>query len=174
MQTNLTTASGEPYPYLAMKPGTRMKNYSAPTPQGENPRRRIVKRVEPFSPWQLLVQQRCTELGLSTRALAQKIVMNGRRFEHTTIWAWLRSPEGVPPAETYTAELNRTLATAIEASPDVLAMAFEESRRKFLIATASPAQQGPLSVLRMLFAGSQRKTWKTEEIVKLIDDVRGV
>jgi len=55
----------------------------------------------------------------------------------------------------------------------VLASAFEESRRKFMLTSSAPGQVGPLSVLRMLFAESQRKTWKTEEIVKVIDDIRG-
>lgn len=121
-----------------------------------------------------MVQDRCTELRISTRALAQKIATPRRKFDHSTVWAWLRSPEGTPPGDTYTPELNRKLATALEIKPDVLAAAFEEARRKFVLSSATPGQQGPLSVLRTLFATGSRKTWKTEEIVKLIDDIRGV
>lgn len=70
--------------------------------------------------------------------------------------------------------LRRPLSTwIVPSAPDVLASAFEESRRKFMLTTSAPGQVGPLSVLRMLFAESQRKTWKTEEIVKVIDDIRG-
>lgn len=121
-----------------------------------------------------MVQERCAELRLSTRALAQKVATPRRTYEHTTLWAWLRSPEGTPPGDTYTPELNRNLAKALEITPDVLAAAFENSRRKFVLSNATPGQQGPLSVLRTLFANGQRKTWKTEEIVKLIDDLRGL
>lgn len=151
-----------------------MRDYTKPeTPENGDKRRRIIKRVDPFSPWQTLIQDRCTELGISTRALADKIATPRKRYEHTTIWAWLRTPEGTPPGNTYTSELNRRLASAISLHPDVLATAFEESRRKFMLSTAAPGQVGPLSVLRMLFAGSNRKTWTTEEIVKIIDDIRG-
>jgi hypothetical protein len=157
-----------------MKAGTKVKDYSKPIQPGDEPkRRRVVKRVDPFSPWQTLVQDRCAELGISTRALAEKIASPRKTYEHTTIWAWLRSPEGTPPGSTYTQELNRKLAGAIGVHPDVLATAFEDSRRKFMLSTSAPGQVGPLSVLRMLFAESQRKTWKTEEIVKVIDDIRG-
>lgn len=150
-----------------------MTNYSADS-NGGPPARRVVKRVDPFSPWQLLIQDRATELKLSTRALAQRIATPRRAYEHTTIWAWLRSPEGTPPGDTYTPELNRALAKALDLKPDVLAAAFEESRRKFVLSSATPGQQGQLSVLRMIFADGKRKTWKTEEVVKLIDDLRGI
>ena len=159
-----------------MKPGTKMRDYSAPPPPSgdDKPaRKRIIKRVDPFSPWQTLIYDRCTELGISTRALAEKVRGPRSSYEHTTIWAWLRSPEGVPPGTTYTTDLNKRLATAINVHPDVLAAAFEESRRKFLLTTSTPGQVGPLAVLRMLFDQSHRKTWTTEEIVKIIDDIRG-
>lgn len=154
-----------------------MKRYSnppPPPPEGEPPRRRIVRRVDPFSPWQLLVQERCNELGTSSRALAEQIASPIRKYDHTTVWAWLRTPEGTPPGDAYTADLNRRLAKALSIKPDVLAAAFEESRRKFVLSNATPGQQGPLSVLRTLFANSQQKTWKTEDLVKLLDDIRGV
>ena len=151
---------------------TDMNTHPTKPEEAKPTRRRIVKRVEPFSPWQVLIQDRCTELGLSSRALAAKIATKRREYEHTTVWAWLRSPEGAPPGNTYTQDLNRRLAAAIGVSPDVLAEAFEESRRKFMI-TSNPTQQGPLTVLRMLFAESKRESWKTAEILKIIDDIRG-
>lgn len=151
-----------------------MRDYSTPPPSGDDkPRKRVIKRVDPFSPWQTLIYDRCTELGISTRALAEKIAGPRVAYEHTTIWAWLRSPDGVPPGNTYTADLNKRLAAAINVHPDVLAGAFEESRRKFMLTTSAPGQVGPLAVLRMLFDQSQRKTWTTAEIVKIIDDIRG-
>jgi hypothetical protein len=151
-----------------------MKNTPQSRPEDGDKPRRVVKRVDPFSPWQLLVQERCADLRLSTRALTAKISTAEWSPEHTTVWAWLRSPEGTPPADTYTAALNRRMATALGIKPDVLAQAFEDSRRRFVLSSTAPGQQGPLSVLRTLFADSQRKTWKTEDIVKLIDDIRGM
>ena len=156
-----------------MKPGRRTTDYSGTPESRIIPTKRVIRRVEPFSQWQILVQDRATELGYSLRALTKKIVSPGRKFEHTTVWAWLRSPEGTPPADTYTPDLNRRLAAALDLKPDRLAEAFEESRRKFVLADKNPSQQGPLSVLHTLFSNSSRKTWKTAEIVKLIDDVRG-
>jgi len=158
-----------------MKPGTKMRDYSKPAPQSNPaaPRKRIIKRVEPFSPWQTMVHDRCTELGISTRALADKIATSRKRHEHTTLWAWLRTPEGTPPSNSYTEDLNRRLAAAINVHPDILATAYEESRRKFMISSPTPAQVGPMGVLRMLFAGSNRETWTKAEIVKVIDDIRG-
>ena len=146
-----------------------MNNSPPPT---EKPKR-VIKRVEPFSQWQLLVQARCVDLNLSTRALAAKIASPLRNYEHSTVWAWLRAPEGTPPGDTYTTDLNRRLAAALDLTPDRLAEAFDESRRKFILADKTPSQSGPLSVLYLLFTTTGRKTWKTEEIVKLLDDVRG-
>lgn len=163
-----------------MHPGTKVRDFAKPKPKpktepdGKPKQQRVIKRVEPFSSWQILVQDRCTELRISTRALADKIATPRKSYEHSTLWAWIRSPEGVPPGAAYTQELNARLAAAIEVHPDVLSSAFEESRRKFMQTTSSPGQVGPLAVLRMLFADSMRKTWKTEEIVKLIDNIRGV
>ena len=156
-----------------MKPGTRTSDFSSPAPRRGGTSKRQVKRSEPFSPWQVLVENRRMELGLSTRALADAISSGGKRLEHTTVWAWLRSPVGYPPKETYDVGVNMRLAKALSLRPDRLAEAYEESRRHFQLAETATAQQGPLSVLRVLFAESSRKTWKTEEIVKLIDQVRG-
>lgn len=152
-----------------------MKDKNTPPPD-DSPKkpRRVVRRVAPFSPWQIMMRDRGAELRISTRALAQKIATPRRTYEHTTIWSWLRSPEGTPPGDTYTPELNRNLAIALAIKPDVLAAAFEESRRKFILSSTKPGQQGPLNVLRTLFANARRKTWKTSEIVKLIDELRGL
>lgn len=154
------------------QPNTIMNNQTPDNPKKRA--RRYPKRVDPFSPWQVLIRDRCVELKISTRALASKVATARKRYDHTTIWAWLHSPEGTPGGDVYSSDLNNRLAAALEISPTTLADAFELSRRKFVLSTASVSQQGPLSVLRTLFADSQRKTWKTEQIVKLIDDIRGV
>lgn len=153
-----------------MKPGTK----TGPQPRAQETTRPRPKRVEPFSPWQKLVDQRMIELQVTTRALTEKISTAKRKFAHTTLWAWLRSVEGCPPKETYTADINRKLAIALEIKPDVLAQAYERSRQHLIIGDPQAGTRGPLSVLRRLFADSPKDTWKKAEIVQLIDDITGL
>lgn len=143
----------------------------APRPDFKKTPRRSVKRVDPFSPWQLMVTDRMRELGINSRDLAAKITSGKRRFAHTTIWAWTKSQDGAPPKDTYTSEVNRKLAAAIEVSPDLLAQAYEDSRRHLIVNDRSAAVRGPLSILRRLISDSSQTTWTSAEIVKLIDDI---
>lgn len=115
-----------------------------------------------------------SELQIGTRALTEKISSPKRKFAHTTLWAWLRSVDGCPPKEAYTAELNRKLAIALEVQPDVLAQAYERSRQHLIISDPQAGSRGPLSVLRRVFADSPKATWKKAEIVQVIDDIMGV
>ena len=120
-----------------------------------------------------MVDDRMRELGITSRALADKLSTAKRKLTHTTIWAWTKNVEGTPPTATYTEEVNRKLAAALELKPELLAQAFEDSRRHLIISDKDAAQRGKLSVLRKLFADSKQKTWKQAEIVKLIDDITG-
>ena len=135
-------------------------------------RKRTIVRVEPFSPWQKLVVARMAELSLSTRDVAAKIRLGDYRPEHSTIWAWTKCKDGYPPKETYASDVNARLAKALEIEPEVLAKAYEDSRRH-LILSRDATQRGPLSVLRTLFFESSRKTWTKAEIIGLIDQVQG-
>lgn len=144
-----------------------------PAPRPEKPKR-IVKRVDPFSPWQTLVEDRRVELRLSTRALAEKLSTPRHKFEHTTLWAWCHHPDGTPPAEAYTDDMNANLARALSLNPQSLAQAYEESRRRLVASSIHASQAGPLAVLRMLFAESRRKTFTPAEVVDLIDKIRGI
>ena len=114
------------------------------------------------------------ELQITTRALTDKISTAKRKFAHTTLWAWLRSVEGCPPKDTYTADINRKLAIALEVHPDVLAQAYEQARQHLIIGDPQAGSRGPLSVLRRVFADSTKTTWKKADIVKVIDDLMGV
>lgn len=155
-----------------MKPNHRSSDYSDPAPRGQKTPKRRHNRVEPHSPWQLLVSERREALQLSARVLADKIKTPNKAFSYGTVWAWIYSAEGTPPPKSYTPEINRKLAIALEISPDVLAKAYEDSRRKFVVADNS-TQMGPLNVLRLLFSTTGQKTFKPAEIVKLIDQVQG-
>lgn len=150
-----------------MKAGNR----TGPAPRATNTSRPRPKRSDPHSPWQIMVDDRMRELRVSSRALADKISTPTRKLTHTTIWAWTKNLEGTPPTATYTEEVNRKLAQALDLKPELLAQAFEESRRHLTIADKSVAQRGLLSVLRRLFADSKQENWTSSEIVKLIDDL---
>lgn len=120
-----------------------------------------------------MVDDRMRELSITSRALVDKISPAKRKFAHTTIWAWTRNIEGTPPTATYTDEVNRKLAAALQIKPELLAQAFEDSRRHLVMTDREAASRGKLSVLRQLFTMSSKKTWKSAEIVKLIDDIEG-
>lgn len=152
-----------------MKAGTRFD----PAPRIAKTTRPRPKRSEPHSTWQIMVDDRMRELGITSRALVDKISPPKRKFAHTTIWAWTRNLEGTPPTATYTEEVNRKLAVALELKPERLAHAFEESRRHLVMTDKDAAARGKLSVLRQLFSTSTKKTWKSSEVVKLIDDIAG-
>lgn len=120
-----------------------------------------------------MVDDRMRELRVTSRALAEKLSTAKRSLTHSTIWAWTKNLEGTPPPATYTEEVNRKLAAALDLKPELLAKAFEDSRRHLILTDGDAAERGKLSVLRRLFADSKQSTWKRAEIVKLIDDLTG-
>jgi hypothetical protein len=126
--------------------------------------------MEPHSPWQKMVDARQRELRISWRLLEKKLA---KKFTYSTIRAWTFNKEGFPKAESYTEEINRMLAEALELKPELLAQAYEDSRRHLIITDKSAGAKGPLSVLRRLFADSKQTIWTSDEIVKLIDDLQG-
>lgn len=150
-----------------MKPGTR----TGPAPRAEKTTRPRPKRMDPHSPWQKLVDERMQDLQITSRALASKISTAARSFTHTTVWAWTRCVDGAPPKATYSHDLNRRLALALDIPPETLAMAYEDSRRHLIITDSKATQRGHIAILRRLFADSTQKTWNKDEIVKLIDEV---
>jgi len=113
------------------------------------------------------------ELGVTFRDLAPKLSTANRKLTHTTIWAWTKSIEGTPPPLTYTEEVNRKLAAALDLTPEVLAQAFEDSRRHLILSDKQSAQRGPLSILRKLFADSKQEIWTSQELIRLIDEIQG-
>ncbi len=120
-----------------------------------------------------MVDDRMKEMRVTSRALAEKISTAQRSVTHSTIWAWTRNMDGYPPTSSYTDSVNRRLANALNIKPEVLAKAYEDSRRHLILTDPGAADHGKLSVLRKLFADSKQTKWTTEEIVNLIDNITG-
>ncbi len=114
------------------------------------------------------------ELGVTSRALAKILLPARNTLNHTTVWAWTRSSDGYPPPATYSEEINSLIAQALQLKPDVLAKAYEDSRRHLIINDNQASQRGPLRILRRIFVESSQKTWSSHEIIQLIDDLEGV
>lgn len=79
------------------------------------------------------MDSRQIELGISWRALTESICSETNTFAHTTVWAWTKNSEGYPPPASYTEEVNGKLATILEIKPEVLAQAYENSRRHLIL-----------------------------------------
>lgn len=120
-----------------------------------------------------MVDDRMREMGVTSRALAEKLSTAQWKITHSTIWAWTRNMDGYPPTTTYTDAVNRRMANALNLKPETLAKAYEDSRRHLILTDQNAAERGKLSILRKLFADSKQTTWKREEIVNLIDDLTG-
>lgn len=103
---------------MARKPGTRARDYSLePSTNRFGP-----KAVEPWSPWQLMVEQRRNELSMPLREVAARA-----QIPAGTFFNWVRAKRGAPPRVTYSANLNRRLAAAIQVTPEALATAYNAS-----------------------------------------------
>lgn len=119
-----------------------------------------------------MVHYRMQATELSTRSLAALISGKKKSYSHATVWGWLLSLEGGPPRTTYTQELNVLIAKALDIQSSTLAQAYEESRRALLLTETGKGHSGKLGVLRRLFDSSPGKTWTSEELVLLIDDIQ--
>lgn len=150
-----------------MKAGTRL----GPSPRLEKTTRPRRKRSNPHSPWQIMVDGRMKELRITSRTLAKALSVARSGIANTTIWAWTTNADGYPPPVTYSEEMNNLLANALQIKPDILAKAYEESRRHLIINDSEASYRGPLRILRRIFADSRQKTWTSKEIIQIIDDI---
>ena len=150
-----------------MKPPTEQKKSSSTTKKAVKPRAPFRKSTSP-SPWQALVISRMEETGLTTRALAQKISTRSRKIYNTTVWAWTLTFAGAPPKETYTAEVNKAMAKALEVSEDTLAAAYDASRAAFKATNADATKR--LGLFRRMIAESSKETWTKTELLERLDE----
>jgi hypothetical protein len=129
--------------------------------------------MEPHSPWQILVDTRMRDLGVASRTLAKILLPARKSLNHTTVWAWTRNTDGYPPPATYSEEINLLLAQTLQLKPELLAKAYEDSRRHLIIKDNEASQRGPLRILRRIFAESSQKSWSSQEVIEMIDDIDG-
>ena len=103
---------------MARKPGARIRDYNIePSTNRHGPR-----AAEPFSPWQLLVeeQRKIHQLPLREVAILAQVPAG-------TLFNWLRAKKGAPPRVSYTANINSRLARALKIGEDELAQAYNSS-----------------------------------------------
>jgi hypothetical protein len=103
---------------MPRQPGSRIKDYEIDPFSGSSPHR----PVNPFSPWQLLVENTRAEKHISLRKLAElSEIPNGN------IYNWTRSWRGGPMRTVYTASVNDRLSRALGLDPQELADAYNKS-----------------------------------------------
>lgn len=151
-----------------MPVGTVIQSYTEPVVYPSGRRRHLVR---PFSPWQKLVEGRRIEKDLSVRELAASVSTGSSQISYTRIWNWLRHPLGYPPRQAYSETLNARFARALGLAPHKLAEAYEESLRHHHTGSSSKAASEALRAIRAVIANSDRTTWTTAQIVKLIDEI---
>jgi hypothetical protein len=150
---------------MAKPVGHRSCDYTTPRPAP--PSGQLTARVEPFSPWQLLVEDRRVELDppLSLDGLS-----SAARIPKATLYNWLRHPEGAPPRKRYTATVNTRLAKALRLPVERLAAAYDASRAKF--APRAPGSElDALSRFTDAVRSSRRTAWTRQSILDLADDI---
>ena len=87
---------------------------------------------EPFSKWQILVEETRTEKCLAIRALAEiTLIPSG------TLFNWLRAKTGVPSFTRYKPPVNKRMADALGIKPDTLWEAYQHSLKTI------PSPPGP-------------------------------
>jgi hypothetical protein len=142
-----------------------------PDPRARSTKRgRIVKTMEPWSPWQLLVTSRARDLKISTRALASAISTRDKNWSNATVWTWTRCPEGCPTPGNYTAQVNAAIAKALHIPAKDLAAAYDASRARFG-PSAAPDGNKRLIHLRGIVADSTSSSWTKAELLDLIDAI---
>ena len=103
---------------MARQPGSRFRDYSAePSTNRYGP-----KAVNPFSPWQILVEKQRVETKQPLRLIATRA-----QIPSGTLFNWVRAKRGCPPRTSYTQDLNKRLALALQCDEQELADAYNAS-----------------------------------------------
>ena len=106
---------------MARQPGSRFRDYSAePSTNRFGP-----KAVNPFSPWQLLVEKQRVDTKQPLRLIATRA-----QIPAGTLFNWVRAKRGFPPRTSYTQDLNKRLAAALICDEQELADAYNASAFK--------------------------------------------
>lgn len=103
---------------MARQPGSRFRNYKLqPSTNRFGP-----KAVDPHSPWQLLVEKQRCKTKQSLRDVATRA-----QIPAGTFFNWSRAKTGAPPRSSYTQDVNKRLAEALELPEQELADAYNAS-----------------------------------------------
>lgn len=148
------------------KPGYRRKNYSRePSKNKAGP-----KHVEPFSPWQLLIE--------SARVGKFSLGQLGKKtgIARGTLFNWVRAKSGCPPYTSYDRAKNDLLAEVLGRSSQDLWEAYQkalDSQPPSLPRAARTAKSslGEVSKLHQLLGmihASKKKSFSLDEIRLLI------
>jgi len=113
---------------MPQRPGYRRKDYKhSPSMNKKGP-----QAGEPFSKWQILVEETRTEKCLAIRALAEICLIPSG-----TLFNWLRAKTGVPSFTRYKPPVNKRIADALGIKPDTLWEAYQHSLKHI------PSPPGP-------------------------------
>jgi hypothetical protein len=92
---------------------------------------RLIKYVDPHSPFQKLVESGRRKQRLSGRQLAAKIVVDGKPLPQSTLWIWLHNENGFPHPKAFDQRHLRQLAKAIRVPIVELEHALDASRHLY-------------------------------------------
>lgn len=106
---------------MARPPASRGRDYN----QEPSTNKLGPKYVEPFSPWQLLVEKQRQTHKLPLREVAELA-----QIPSGTLFNWVRAKRAAPPRTSYTQDVNKRLAKAIKADEQELAQAYNASAFK--------------------------------------------
>lgn len=159
-------------PSITLAPASALCKHSImPTPVGHkfkqygpsdatNPK---VRRINPVTPWQTMVEENRIKQDLSYAKLNKLTGITA-----SSLFRWTHDPLGAPPKSSYTAQVNKQLAEAIQVDPIDLARAYDESITAFTSPANPPAppSQG-IDALLDILTNSSKESYKTTEIIKL-------
>lgn len=87
---------------------------------------RIIRYIEPHSPFQKLVEARRREIGLSGRALAKQL-----HISQSTLWIWMHNENGYPHPKSFKPRDLAALATQLGLDITALRTALDASRHLY-------------------------------------------
>jgi transcriptional regulator with XRE-family HTH domain len=130
---------------------------------------RLIKYVEPHSPFQKLVFHRMTSQKISGRELARKLIVDGQPVSQSTFWIWLHNENGFPHPKAFTPDHLRQLAKAIKVPISQLEQALDASRHLYTV-RENPMPRPAFDAFERfidIIANDKRKTISRSYVVNL-------
>ncbi|GEM_PF-3570741 len=120
---------------------------------------RIVETFEPHSPFQLLIDGRRSQLGLSTRELARNMDEIAPTRQ-STLWMWLHNKNGYPSPRSLKPKHITAFSKVLKLSAQEIKDAIDASRPMFRpgqIPTPAPSLDAIQSLIDIL--GNDKRKW---------------